>query len=203
MKLPFSNEKLFNLLFGLNIFGWGIAGIFFSSDTELSPVRVCITSINVIVGLLIFFRKKAIVPTMLLSSPHWFIVLFCNGYLFRLAQPLSNWSIYTEGLFIFGSIFTIISFMFLGSNFSIRPSVRGVSTRGTYKIVRHPAYLGEALMALACVIASPHYYAFLIYFVLMAFQVWRINEEESMLRTLPAYVAFAEKTNWRLIPFIW
>lgn len=203
MKTPYINEKIFNKILGLNIVFWGIAGLISSLGQEISPVRICITIINFIVGFLIFFRKKAVMTTSFFSNPHWIIVLVCNGIIFKLSHPLQDWQLGTEILFIFGSLFTIISFFYLGNNFSIRPSVRGVSSLGTYKIVRHPCYLGESLMTLACVIASNNYYAILIFILLLSFQVWRIREEEKMLQTLPEYLIFSEKIKWRLIPFIW
>ena len=68
---------------------------------------------------------------------------------------------------------------------------------------RHPCYLGESLMTLACVIASHNYYSILIFVILLSFQVWRIREEEKMLQSLPSYISFSKKTKWRLLPFIW
>lgn len=203
MKTFHLNEKLFNKILGLNIILWGIAGLLSSLKDDISAVRLCITIINFVVGFLIFFRKKAIITTSVLSNPHWIIVLVCNGVIFRISHPLHQWSFATEFLFVFGALFTIISFFYLGSNFSIRPSARGVSSLGTYKIVRHPCYLGESLMTLACVIASNNYYALLIFVLLLAFQAWRILEEEKILQSLPEYIRFCEKIKWRLIPFVW
>lgn len=204
MKLPLSHEKLFNLIFGLNIIGWSIAGIFFSTDFELTPVRICISAINLLAGVLIITRNKAIVPTVLLSNPHWLIVLFCNGYLFHLAQPLSSWPFYATLLFVVSTIFVILSFVYLGQNFSIRPSVRGLSSKGPYRLVRHPAYLGEILMTLSCVMVSMQSISFLVFIILIGFQIVRIKDEEQLLNSnLKDYQSYRQVTKWRLIPFVW
>ena len=197
------NEHLFNKILGINLILWGIAGALFSDEKDFSVVRLCITCINLLVGILIFFRTKAIIKASILSNPHWIIVILCNGIIFKLSQPIDHWLVNLEILFVFGALFTLVSFLCLGNNFSIRPAVRGLSTIGTYKIVRHPCYLGESLMTLACVIASNNYYSVLIFIVLLSFQVWRINEEEKMLKTLPLYKSFSKKTKWRLLPLVW
>ncbi len=203
MKYSVSPEKLYNIVLGLNVFAWGIAGLFYSSDTELTPVRICISSINIIAGLLFISRRKIIRASGLVDKPSWFFVLFCNGLLFKLSLPLDNWSLACQMLFVGGTIFTLAAFLNLGKNFSIRPAYRGLVTNGFYRLVRHPIYMGETIMALACLLSGRLDYALPVFAFLMFFQILRIREEEGLLKSDEKYADYVLKTRWRLIPFVW
>ena len=203
MSLFAIKEQHFNKILGVNIVLLAITGLIFTAEKDFSIIRLDIALINIYAGVHIFTRKEVISKTSTFSQPHWIIVLICNGILFKLSQPTAAWGISLTLLFTFGVVFTIISFTYLGRNFSIRPSVRGLSSHGTYKIVRHPCYLGELIMTLACVVASQNYYSILVFIILILFQVWRIKEEETVLQTLPAYLSFSKKTRWRLLPLVW
>ncbi|MGD8342865.1 MAG: isoprenylcysteine carboxylmethyltransferase family protein [Desulfobacterales bacterium] len=79
-----------------------------------------------------------------------------------------------------------------------------VISSGPYAIVRHPMYLGVALMFLFTPLALGSYWA-LIPAVLMIFVlVPRIfNEEKVLQRDLEGYREYMQKVRYRLIPGIW
>src|SRR5437763_13119261 len=52
-----------------------------------------------------------------------------------------------------GLVFAIASVAFLGRCFGVLPDVRGLVTRGPYRLVRHPLYLGELTALLGVAIA--------------------------------------------------
>ncbi len=79
-----------------------------------------------------------------------------------------------------------------------------VITTGPYAIVRHPMYLGVLLMYLSTPLALGSYWALIFFLPLLPLIVARLlNEEEVLLRELPAYKEYCQKTRYRLIPFIW
>lgn len=79
-----------------------------------------------------------------------------------------------------------------------------VISNGPYAIVRHPMYLGTMIMYLFTPIALGSYWALPFFLVIPIALVARIlNEEELLLRKLPGYKEYCQKTRYRLIPFIW
>ena len=79
-----------------------------------------------------------------------------------------------------------------------------VISTGPYAIVRHPMYLGVLLMLLFTPLALGSYWALIFFLPLFPLIVFRLlNEEEVLLRELPGYEEYCQKTRYRLFPFIW
>lgn len=106
-----------------------------------------------------------------------------------------------EGLVIVAGCFTLASVLCLGTCFGVLPEVRGMVTRGPYRYVRHPVYLGEIAAFTGFVLASQHLVNIFLLAVLFAAQAVRLRLEEAvLLAEFPAeYGAFAARTP-RLLP---
>jgi len=79
-----------------------------------------------------------------------------------------------------------------------------VISTGPYSIIRHPMYVGVLVMYLATPIALGSYVALIPFLLIPIILYFRIlNEEEVLLRELPGYKEYCEKTRYRLIPYVW
>jgi protein-S-isoprenylcysteine O-methyltransferase Ste14 len=96
---------------------------------------------------------------------------------------------------------SVYSLLYLRFNFSILPEARELITRGPYRVVRHPIYLGEILSGGGLVLAMPHWFFLLLLVTFVAAQLFRTGIEEAILRkAFPDYDGFARRTRYRLIP---
>jgi protein-S-isoprenylcysteine O-methyltransferase Ste14 len=111
--------------------------------------------------------------------------------------PVGEW-IQTAGF-----VLQILAVLSLNRSFGLLPAHRRVKTDGLYRFVRHPLYAAYALVFVGYLINNPSLANLAVVVVGTAFQVLRIREEESLLRTVPEWGAFAERVRWRLIPPIW
>ena len=107
----------------------------------------------------------------------------------------------SSSVVIVGTLWTIWSLATLGRCFGLFPEVRGLVTRGPYRLVRHPVYLGEVVSGLGLLLAKPHPLIVLLFCVFVALQYGRTVYEERALRAaFPAeYPAYARRVG-RLIP---
>jgi protein-S-isoprenylcysteine O-methyltransferase Ste14 len=88
----------------------------------------------------------------------------------------------------------------LGTCFGVLPEARGLVTRGPYRLVRHPVYLGELGACAGLVIASPTVWNLSAAVTFAAAQAVRMRlEERALTRAYPAYAHYAARTP-RLLP---
>ncbi len=93
------------------------------------------------------------------------------------------------------------SLVTLGRRFGIAPADRGLTSRGPYRFLRHPMYLGELVFRLVLVAASATpLRSFLLAALLVFIQCWRILREE---RAIEGYRCYTRIVRWRLVPGIW
>jgi protein-S-isoprenylcysteine O-methyltransferase Ste14 len=106
-------------------------------------------------------------------------------------------------LMIGGFAFMTFSAITLGRSISLLPEARRLVTGGPYSLVRHPLYAGEAVAVAGIAMQYLMPWSFLLLGLQYAFQLWRIVNEERVLRgAFPDYAAYAARTA-RLIPGVY
>ncbi len=129
----------------------------------------------------------AILPAMFLASP---------------GPDAELWAVVAGEALVIGAVgFTLWSVLCLGTCFGVLPEVRGLVTRGPYRYVRHPVYVGEIAAFAGFVLASQRPVNILLLLVFGWAQAVRLRLEEAvLLAEFPAeYGAFAARTP-RLVP---
>jgi protein-S-isoprenylcysteine O-methyltransferase Ste14 len=94
----------------------------------------------------------------------------------------------------------LVSFVALGRCFGLLPEARGLVTRGPYRLVRHPVYLGEFVGVAGLLIASPTVRNLGLAIGFAVAQAVRMRMEERALgEEFPEYVTYSAATP-RLVP---
>ena len=111
----------------------------------------------------------------------------------------SPWYLVLPGLAGYGLILWALAT--LGKRFGIAPADRGITSRGPYRFIRHPMYLGELLFRAALLFSSNNLALDIVLFwLLMTIQCARILREE---RWISGYSCYAKLVRWRLVPRVW
>ncbi len=98
-----------------------------------------------------------------------------------------------------GQLFAKVS---LKRSFGILPANRGVVSRGAYRFVRHPMYLGYFVTDLGFLLTNFSPFNLAVHVVQLSFQVGRILQEEKMLETDAAYRCYRNAVRYRFIPLV-
>jgi protein-S-isoprenylcysteine O-methyltransferase Ste14 len=79
-----------------------------------------------------------------------------------------------------------------------------VIEHGPYAIVRHPMYLGMALMGLGTPLALGSYVALPVFALVVPLLIYRlVHEERKLKRELEGYADYCERTRFRIVPYVW
>ncbi len=108
------------------------------------------------------------------------------------------WTLQTAG--IAGQLWSKAA---LFRNFGVAPAVRGVSTKGPYRVVRHPIYAAYFIGQAGFLFVYPTLWNLTIVALFAVAQLLRVYAEERMLMQEPAYRDYAARVRWRLIPFVY
>lgn len=106
-----------------------------------------------------------------------------------------------EALVILAVCFVLASVLSLGTCFGVLPEARGLVTRGPYRLVRHPVYLGEISAFAGFTLASQRFANVVLLVILTAAQLLRSRFEEAALSAeFPEQYAAFRTTTPRLLP---
>ena len=192
-------EFVFDIGLGVSAAAWAVLG--WGAVSRPLSVRLSLSVINLAVAALFLFRSRAhdhgTVRTMVAALPA--IVLAAATV--KLTHG-AVWSVGAQTLFVTGAALTVTSLLALGQSFALLPSLRRVVARGPYRMVRHPAYASELLIAGACTWVNP-WPAALILGLLVIATVLRIAAEERVLTSDEAYRDYVARVRWRLLPGVY
>ncbi|MPM18514.1 hypothetical protein SDC9_64926 [bioreactor metagenome] len=150
-------------------------------------------------GLLAFFYARRAPAKQYDRTGLWL------GMIAAFLPTFSTTTSHTAWYFLFpalaGYVLILWSLLTLGPRFGVAPADRGLTSRGPYRLLRHPMYLGELVFRVAMVFSSPYLFtAIILSLVLVFIQCWRILREEKMIE---GYTCYMRIVPWRLIPGLW
>ncbi len=124
-----------------------------------------------------------------------FGLLFSRPAPFVIGHP--GWLYAVFGWMTLATCFTIWGLWALRRSFSITVEARPVVTRGPYRWVRHPVYLGEMLTALAVTVWRLSATEVAVFVAFVVVQMVRARwEERKLAGAFPEYKAFANSSWW-------
>jgi len=97
----------------------------------------------------------------------------------------------------FGSLLTIRRL------FGIRPALRGLTTRGPYRFVRHPIYLSYVIADIGYNLQEWNLGTILLVLAGWASLVYRIYAEERILSQHAEWRAYVASVRYRFCPWLW
>ncbi len=103
---------------------------------------------------------------------------------------------------LIGVIFTQLARVYLGRSFGLLPANRGIVSKGPFRLMRHPIYVGWFVLTLGYAFIYPRPRNFVVIVAALLFMMWRIVQEEDLLGLDPEYRTYCEKVRYRLIPWV-
>jgi protein-S-isoprenylcysteine O-methyltransferase Ste14 len=102
-----------------------------------------------------------------------------------------------------GAGLSLVSLLAMGRLFGVRPALRGLVTRGPYRLVRHPIYLSYVLADIGYNLQEWNSVTLLLVLVGWASLIYRIQAEERLLSQHAEWPAYLALVRYRLFPSIW
>ena len=197
-------ERLFNRLLALSVISWAVLGLWHAAPADRwAPVTLSVTALHATVGVLFWRRRRELdraAPGALLQA---LPALLLSGMAFKWAPQPSQWALALSACFVLGTLWTVWSLSTLGRSFAVLPARRPLVSRGPYRWVRHPAYLGELLLIQLVALAAWDAWAAVVCLATVPLTALRILAEEQGLQEDPGWAAYRISTPWRLLPGLW
>jgi protein-S-isoprenylcysteine O-methyltransferase Ste14 len=114
------------------------------------------------------------------------------------AWPLGGLVIVT-----FAAGLSLASLLALGRLFGVRPALRGLQTKGPYRMVRHPMYLAYMLGDAGYNLQEWNAGTVLLVLCGWLALIWRIYAEERTLSQAAGWPMYVASVHYRLLPWIW
>ncbi len=101
------------------------------------------------------------------------------------------------------AVFSVVCLPTLGKRFGVRPALRGLVTRGPYRLVRHPLYLSYVIAAIGFNLQMWNLATLLLVLLGWVAMVYRIVAEERILSRDPMWPSYVALVRYCLIPRVW
>ena len=98
---------------------------------------------------------------------------------------------------------SIASLLSLGRRFGVFPALRGLMTRGPYRLVRHPMYLAYIIADIGYNLQEWNFGTALLVMAGWASLLYRIHAEERVLSQDAGWSAYVALVRHRLFPGLW
>jgi protein-S-isoprenylcysteine O-methyltransferase Ste14 len=113
----------------------------------------------------------------------------------RVVASWASWTTASSVSLFLGNAISVWALFYLRRAFSIMAEVRELVSRGPYRFVRHPIYVGQALSTLGCWLWAPSWLSTLLFLIFLAVQhVRALIEEEKMASRISSYRTYRMKT---------
>ncbi len=142
-----------------------------------------------------------------------FSLLFVSAFILSGLDRRYGWSDIPTFIVLSADIvslsgYLIVFFVFKQNSYASRVvevnEGQRVISDGLYSIIRHPMYAGVIIMWIPIPVALGSYTGLIPMATIPFALILRIiNEESVLIRDLPGYKEYCQKTKYRLIPFIW
>ena len=191
---------------------WGLCAAFIAIDsvwvawTRQDVTGVARALLAATVAWLFFRREDAPDPSwragFWIAAPSLFapVLIRATG---QWGAPLFTAPVLPAVLAVAGALLAAVSLACLGNSFRVLPALRPIVTRGPYRLVRHPAYLGETILTLGGALKHPTLAALLGLAAMIVALAVRIRAEEQLLLADPTYHEYAQSVPARLLPGLW
>ena len=100
-------------------------------------------------------------------------------------------------------VFSVFCLLALGKHFGVRPALRGLVTRGPYRVVRHPLYLSYVIAAIGFNLQMWNLTTLVLVLLGWVAMVYRIVAEERILSRDPMWPSYVALVRYCLIPRVW
>ncbi|MDP8914722.1 MAG: isoprenylcysteine carboxylmethyltransferase family protein [Pseudomonadota bacterium] len=165
------------------------------------PYNLLLAASEAFTVLLVLIRK----PGQMASTPHvWAVAvvgtcapLFVMPEGAIIISPAIGASFMCAGLLL-----SLSAKLFLNRSFGIVAANRGVKSRGPYRLVRHPMYLGYFITQTSFLLLSMSIWNVAVYGIGWIALLLRMDAEEAFLSRDAQYRDYAESVRYRLIPGI-
>lgn len=106
-------------------------------------------------------------------------------------------------LIMLGACLSFASLLSLGRWFGVWPALRGLETRGPYRLVRHPMYLGYVLADIGYNLLEYNSGTVMLVIAGWASLFYRIRAEERILTQDAEWSSYVALVRYRLLPGFW
>jgi protein-S-isoprenylcysteine O-methyltransferase Ste14 len=106
-------------------------------------------------------------------------------------------------LLVLAACLSLASLLALGRRFGVRPALRGLTTKGPYRLVRHPMYLAYVLADIGYNLQESNVGTGALVAAGWAALLYRIRAEERLLSHHPGWPVYAASVRRRLLPGVW
>ncbi|MGZ3534773.1 MAG: methyltransferase family protein, partial [Thermodesulfobacteriota bacterium] len=106
-------------------------------------------------------------------------------------------------LVILAAFLSLASLLSLGRRVGVWPALRGLATRGPYRLVRHPMYLAYVLADIGLNLQEWNFGTALLVMAGWASLFYRIRAEERILSQNAGWSTYVALVRYRLFPGLW